>query len=102
MLNEMARTRPSAPYGWLARRMRRDDWGHSPAVGTVPVLSDAAKSMIGSAHEKQWGFVLGLQGQAPSGGAAARPAAATAAATNVLLTIDPLGDGVMLAIRPGK
>ena len=104
MLNEMARLRPNAPYGWLARRMRKDALGHSPAVGTIPVLPAAAKGAIGGDLEKRWGFVLGLQGQAsvpaPAAKSAAKPQ--STGASNVQLTIEAFGDGVLLAIRPDK
>ena len=104
MLNEMVQVRPHMPYSWLATRMRRDGCGHSPSAGTVPLLPPAAKSELGKDLEKSWGFVLGLQARPGSAAAAPKAPASkpvAAAATGVLLTIEPQGSGVLLAIRPG-
>ncbi len=107
MLNEMVQVRPHAPYGWLAKRIRRDTYGHSPAVGTLPVLPPASKSEFCSGLEKTWGFVLGLQARGGSGASAA-PAAGAAggararpptASTGVQLSIEPSTKGVLLCIR---
>ena len=97
MLNEMVQVRPTAPYSWLARRMRLDDSGHMPAVGTVPLLAKAAADGLGSELQKQWAFCLGLQG-------IATPALSQSAggASAVQLTIESDGPGVLLAIRPDK
>jgi hypothetical protein len=101
MLNELVQVRPSAPFGWLARRMRRDGSGQAPA-GTVPLLKPEIGSAMGRDLEKQWGFTLGLQNDAPSappkGGASAKQA--RAGANGVQLTIETAGQGVLLCIRP--
>lgn len=104
MLNEMVQVRPNLPYSWLAQRMRRDGSGQSPAVGTVPLLESAAKSAFADDLEKRWGFVLGLQvrdGAAPKAAGKAAPAKQprATASSGVVLSIEPQGEGVLLAIR---
>ena len=94
LLNEMVQVRPSAPYGWLARRIRLDDCGHTPAVGTVPLLAKPVGTTVGCELEKQWGYCLGLQGIAAP--------ASRATPTGVQLTIETSGKGVLLCIRPDK
>lgn len=101
MLNDMVQVRPHMPYHWLAKRMRHD--GSAPSAGTMPQLSPAAQKALGSDLEKSWSFVLGLQarpGSAPAAPAApAKPGVVMGGAEGVLLTIEPQGKGVLLAIR---
>lgn len=100
MLNEMVVARPAQPYSWLARRMRREEAGAAPAVNTVPLMDPAvAAGAVGTDIQKAWGYALCLDGVAvelPAGGAAAGGAAK---ATGINLSIEPLGAGVLLAIR---
>ena len=106
MLNDMVQVRPNAPFGWLAKRMRAGGPRHTASAGTVPAgLGAAAKSAMGSELEKQWGFVLGLQATGSGVGPAAGPTAGApkaGSATDVLLTIEAAGDGVLLCIRDPK
>jgi hypothetical protein len=107
MLNELVTSRPVAPFGWLARRMRRDESGHTPAVGTLPLLAGPAANAFGLDLEKQWAFALGLQGSAAPAAAAGGPPKAAgstkrAGADGVQLTLEKAGQGVLLCIRPAK
>ena len=98
-LNEMVSARPAQPFSWMARRMRREEAGGAAPVGTVPLLSPAVGSAaVGAEIEKAWAYAMGMSGETmpdiSSGGA---PAAKKP--TGLALTIDSLGDGVLLAIR---
>ena len=75
-------------------------------MGTVPQVGKAAGQALGADIEGAWAYCLGFQGTtggaaaAPSGGKSARPPAkAKPAAGGLQLTIDALGNGVILAIR---
>ena len=99
ILNEMVQLRPSAPYSWLAKRMRSESCGYA-AVGSVPVsLGGAAKDVLGGELEKQWHFAMAHQGL---GSEATSAAQVPKPGTDVLLTIDPAGDKVLLSIREQK
>lgn len=103
MLNDMVQVRPHMPYSWLAQRMRRDGCSPSPAVGTVPIIPAAAKNTFASEMEKTWGYVLGLQARGKGGAQKVQTNKRTTGASNapmgVQLTIEPLGNNVLLAIR---
>ena len=101
MLNELVASRPSQPYSWLARRMRRDkSEADTPAVGTLPLLdAKVGAKAFGGAVEKAWGYTLAQSG---GGAVAAAPAAPASSSKGLQLTIEPFGKGVLLAIRPGK
>ena len=102
MLNDMVLSRPSQPYSWLARRMRRDEM-HAPSTRTtMPQLSAAAAaSFIGADIEKAWSYCSSFTGGAaaavPARGAAKGKAAP--AKGGLTLDISKLGSGVLLTIR---
>ena len=95
-LNEMVAERPAQPFAWLARRLRREQAGSAPAVGTVPLMDPKlAGATVGAEVQKAWAYTVGLSGGevvASSGGAGAK-------GTGINLSIEPLGKGVLLAIR---
>ena len=99
MLNEMVIARPQQPFGWLASRLRREEAGGAPAVGTVPLLSAAvAAQVIGADVQKTWGYAMCMSGAAPATGGSTGGIKASAG-TGINLSIEPLGAGVLLAIR---
>jgi len=97
MLNKMVCSRPTQPYSWLARQMRQADG--PPPVGTVPLLDKSAGASAFGDLEKTWGYVLGLQGLAPAGAPAGAPPAKPTAPKGIELSIDAVGERVLLAIR---
>ena len=73
--------------------------GHTPGTGTVP-LDAAAGSFMGAELEKSWGYAVAYGGgdlPAPAAGGAKK--AAGRKPTGLELSIEPLGKGVLLAIR---
>lgn len=109
MLNDMVLSRPSQPYSWLARRMRRDEARAPASRTTMPQLDAAsAAAYLGADVEKAWGYALSMQtpasgapapAAAAKGKAAGKPAAKGAKAGGLTLSIEPLGSGVLLSIR---
>ena len=101
-LNEMVCVRPTQPMNWLARRLRKEEAGGlSPAANTVPLLDAAAGSAAVFGVENGWWYRMSYAGEAatpPSAGAAGVPAAPVK--TGLELAIEPLGEGVLLSIRP--
>lgn len=104
MLNDMVLSRPSQPYSWLARRMRRDE-AHAPSTRTsMPQLSAAAAAAcLGADLEKSWYYYSAFSGSptTPAGGAKQGKAAAAGKGGKggLELDISALGSGVILTIR---
>ena len=88
-LNEMVAARPVQPFVWLARRLRREEAGSCPAVGTMPLIDPkVASAMVGAEMEKAWAYSVGLS----SGTKITKT-------TGINLTIEPVGSGVLVALR---
>ena len=107
-LNELVKARPSAPFAWLATRMRAAEPAATVAAAvTVPAVSPAAGAEIATSLTAKWQCCEAFR-TPPSAGATAKPAAAAApskasskaSSKGVVLTIEPGGkSSVLLCIR---
>ena len=105
-LNELVIKRPSAPYAWLATRMREK--APSDPTGTMPLLDKAvAERVLGAPLMKAWTAAAAFCGTAPAAATPATTAAAPATsaraapqATGISLSIESTGrQSVILSIR---
>ncbi|KAL1511425.1 hypothetical protein AB1Y20_006224 [Prymnesium parvum] len=97
-LNDLVKALPVAPYAWLAARIREGKLSTAaagaaltmplvdPAVGATEIAADVTRS---------WGYVLGFQGSAAEGKAAAAPSSKPMAAK----AAKPVDGGLQLSIE---
>ena len=97
-LNEIAKERPEAPYAWLARRMRGEAPKAAVPQSTQPALDSKLAAGALADVTRDWSYVLGYQGVGDTSGAAAPQDYIKA--PELLLTIEPAGSSLLLAVRP--